>query len=105
MSAEANAAAALDLQGREPVLQFAEDGLQVKGYRIDGDFVLDFDWEPGGSWSFLDDLEAFKAFVVRWLEQMTGQAMEAEQIAQLRVSRTASEAALGQQLTGQPEQQ
>lgn len=80
----------LDLSSLEPVLHVEDEGLDIKGYEVDGKFFLDFDWAPGGRWSFLDDEAQFKQFVVRWLEVMTGRAMEEEELVQLSVARAAA---------------
>ena len=77
----------VDLSGLEPVLQMEDEGLQIKGYEVDGEFLLDFDWAPGSRWSFLDDEAQFKQFVAHWLEEMTGHAVEEEELAQLSVVR------------------
>lgn len=80
----------VDLSSLEPVLHMEDEGLDIKGYEVDGEFLLDFDWAPGSRWSFLDDEVEFKQFVVRWLEEMTGRAIEEEELAQLSVVRTAA---------------
>jgi hypothetical protein len=78
---------AVDFSGHEPVLHIEDEGLDIRGYEIDGEFVLDFDWDPEGKWSFLEVEEDFMAFVVKWLEEMTGQALEPAEIEQLQLLR------------------
>lgn len=69
----------VDFTGHEPVLHIEDEGLDVRGYEIGGQFYLDFNWEPGSRWGFLDDEDLFREFVSNWLADMTGQAMtEAE---------------------------
>ena len=78
----------IDLSSLEPVLHMEDEGLDIKGYEVDGEFLLDFDWAPGSRWSFLDDEAEFKQFVARWLEEMTGREIEEEELVQLSVVRT-----------------
>ena len=73
----------MDFSGHEPILPIEDDGLDVRGYEIDDQFYLDFDWQPGSRWDFLDDEKVFREFVVRWLEEMTGEAMTTVEIDQL----------------------
>ena len=74
---------AMDFTGHEPVLHIEDDGLDVRGYEIDDQFYLDFDWKPGSQWEFLDDEKVFREFVARWLEEMTGEEMTTADIEQL----------------------
>ena len=80
----------IDLSSHEPVLHVEDEGLDVRGYEVDGEFLLDFDWAPGSRWSFLDDEVEFMQFVARWLEEMTGREIREEELAQLSVMRTAA---------------
>ena len=73
----------MDFTGIEPVVHIEDDGLDVRGYEIDNQFYLNFDWQPGSLWDFLEDQKTFREFVVRWLEEMTGEAMAAADIEQL----------------------
>lgn len=82
----------IDLSGLEPIFHMEDEGLDIKGYEIDGQFLLDFDWAPGSQWSFMDDEVQFKQFVARWLEEMTGRSVEEDELAQLSVLKTAGEA-------------
>lgn len=84
---KADASGLADLSAHEPVVHVEDEGLVIKGYEIDGQFLLDFDWLPGSQWSFLDDEAKFKQFVVNWLEEMTGQEMSATEIEQLEITR------------------
>ena len=77
----------VELKDLEPVLHVEDEGLDIRGYEIDGEFVLDFDWAPGGPWDELNDEAKFKHFVVQWLEQMTGREMAATDIEQLKITR------------------
>lgn len=102
--------AAIDLTGHEPVLHVEDEGLDIRGYEIDGEFILDFDWQPGSRWSFLDEEAKFKAFVVSWLEEMTGEPMEPFEIESLQIARSAGvisceQEELGEELAGSEEQQ
>jgi hypothetical protein len=77
----------MSLDEHEPVFHIEDDGLGIKGYEIDGRFIVDFDWEPGSQWEFLDDEEAFQDYVARWLEVMTGEPMSAVEVKALQVAR------------------
>lgn len=81
----------IDLDAYEPVFEGEEDGLLIKGYEIEGQFVLDFDWEPGGKWAFLDDEAQFKQFTVGLLERLTGVAMASVDVDQLQFAHQSAE--------------
>jgi hypothetical protein len=95
----------VDLSAHEPVLHVEDEGLEIKGYEIDGQFLLDFDWAPGSQWSFLDDEANFKQFVVNWLEEMTGQAMGAAEIEQLKIAREHGRPSSGNDSAGEEKEQ
>lgn len=82
----------MDLDAYEPIFEGDEEGLVIKGYEIDGQFLLDFDWEPEGRWSFLSDTEVFEEFVVGLLERLTGQAMSCVEREDLSLLRRAAAA-------------
>jgi len=109
---ESTAADLMNLQEHEPVFHIEDDGLGIRGYEIEGQFIVDFDWEPGSQWEFLEDEEAFQEYVVRWLEEMTGEPMSAVEVEALQVTRgsTATEQVAcpmpsGQDLAGDEEGQ
>jgi hypothetical protein len=77
----------MSLDEHEPVFHIEDDGLVIKGYEIDEQFIVDFDWEPGSQWDFLDDEAAFQDYVVRWLEVMVGEPMSAVDIEALELVR------------------
>lgn len=77
--------ASVDLSAHEPVLHIEDEGLDIKAYEIDGRILLDLDWAPESRWSLLDDAAKCKQFVVSWIEGMTGQAMTAAEIEQLKI--------------------
>ncbi len=60
----------------EPVFQAEDDGLVIKAYEIDGEFLLDFDWEPNGKWAVLEDDAMFRKFAVGIIERITGQTID-----------------------------
>lgn len=94
----------VDLSAYEPILHVEDEGLDVRGYEIDGEFLLDFDWVPGSRWSFLDDEEKFKQFVVKWLEEMTGKEMSALEIEQLKLVREHGQPSSGEDEAGEVEE-
>lgn len=77
-----------DLSQYEPTFEGSENGLIVRGYEIEGEYVLDFDWEPDSQWAFLDDDEAFKSFVVKFLEGIYGETLTDAQVELLGISHT-----------------
>jgi hypothetical protein len=66
----------VNLDDYEPVFQAEDDGLVIKAYEIDGEFLFDFDWEPSSKWVFLEDDAMFREFTVGIVERMTGQTMD-----------------------------
>ncbi len=65
----------VDLDDYEPVFEGEDDGLVVKGYEIDGEFIVDFDWSPESKWTFLEDDEKFLEFTVGMIERLCGREM------------------------------
>lgn len=70
----------------EPLLRLENEGLVIQVFEIDGECVLDFDWPSDSRWTFLEDEAAFEAFAIQWLEEVTGQALSAAEVEQLKVS-------------------
>lgn len=70
----------------EPLLRIENEGLVIQAFEIEGECVLDFDWPSDSRWTFLEDETAFEAFAIQWLEEVTGQALSAADMEQLKVS-------------------
>jgi len=65
-----------DLSQYEPQWREERDGLRVEAYDIDGQLILDFDWEPGGTWDQLEESGVFEQFAKKMLEALCGEEME-----------------------------
>jgi hypothetical protein len=70
----------VNLDDYEPVLEDENDGLVIKIYEIDGEFLIDFDWEPNGKWAVLEDDAMFREFAVGIIERITGRAMSSAEV-------------------------
>jgi hypothetical protein len=81
----------VDLDGYDPVFEGEEEGLVIKGYEIEGEYLLDFDWKPDSKWAFLDDEDKFREFTVGLIERLTGVKMTSVEIDQLEFYRSSQE--------------
>jgi hypothetical protein len=82
----------IDLSEYEPEFEGSDDGLIVRGYEVDGQFLLDFDWEPDSKWAFLDDKTVFEEFVLKFLEQLSGETLTSEEVESLEVKHAPAQA-------------
>jgi|LauGreDrversion4_2_1035121.scaffolds.fasta_scaffold732595_2 hypothetical protein len=62
----------VDLGQYEPQWSEERDGLRINAYEVDGQLILDFDWEPGGTWDQLEDPAVFAQFAKKTLEALCG---------------------------------
>lgn len=60
----------LELEDREPFDLLEHEGLTVRFYELDGQLVLDFDYDPEGVWAYLEEPEALKAFAQQLLDRL-----------------------------------
>mgnify|MGYP006275253049 CR=1 FL=1 len=60
----------VDLGQYEPQWSDERDGLRINAYEVDGQLILDFDWEPGGTWDQLEDPAVFAQFAKKTLEAL-----------------------------------
>jgi len=82
----------IDLSDYEPEFEGSDDGLIVRGYEVDGQFLLDFDWEPDSKWAFLDDKTVFEEFVLKFLEELSGETLTSEEVESLEVKHAPAQA-------------
>lgn len=75
----------VDLDAHEPLFAGEDDGLVVKGYEIDGEYVLDFDWDPESKWAFLEDEDAFREFTAGLISRLAGVEMTSVDIDALKI--------------------
>jgi hypothetical protein len=63
----------LDLAQYEAEFVVESDGLTIAAYCIDGEYLLDFDWEDGSIWEPLNDPAVFEEFTANLLTRLTGE--------------------------------
>ncbi len=65
----------INLDDYTPLFEGEEDELQIRGYQIDGELILDFDWSPDSKWTALEDDERFQEFAMGVIEKLCGTKM------------------------------